>query len=71
MYIWQGRTLAYATLPLAIYATVVIKFVLHHRLSAILGVNHSKFHGRSTSLTGLQYQYTGYSYNLVGVASPY
>ncbi len=38
--------------------------MLHHRFSAILVVNHSKFQGRSTFLTGLQYQYTGYSYNL-------
>ncbi len=53
------------------YATLVIEFVLHHRFSAVLVINHSKFHGRSTSLTDLQYQYTGYSNNLVGVASPY
>ncbi len=37
---------------------------------AILVVNLTKFHGRSTFLTGLQYQYTGYSYNLEGVAAP-
>ncbi len=37
---------------------------------AILVVNLTKFHGRSTFLTGIQYQYTGYSYNLEGVASP-
>ncbi len=42
----------------------------HQRLSAILVVNRSTFHGRSTALTGLQYQFTGYSYNLVGVVSP-
>ncbi len=29
--------------------------------------NHSKFQGRSTSLPGLQNQYTGYSYNLASV----
>ncbi len=34
-------------------------------------VNHSKFQGLSTSLPVLQNQYTGYSYNLVGGASPY
>ncbi len=53
------------------YATLVIKFVPHHRFNAILVVNHSKFHGCSTSFTGLQYQHTGYSYNLARVASPY
>ncbi len=42
-----------------------------HRFSDILVVSHSKFHGRSTSLPGLQCRYTGDSYNLVGVASPY
>ncbi len=45
--------------------------VLHHRSSAILDVNHSNFHGRSTPLSGLQYQYTGYSHNPVDAASPY
>ncbi len=34
-------------------------------------LNHSKFQGRSTSLTGLQNQYTGYNYNLADVVSPY
>ncbi len=58
-------------LRIRFYATLVIKFVLHHRFSAILVIDHSKFHGRSTSLTGLEYQYPGYSYNLAGVASPY
>ncbi len=29
-------------------------------------LNHSKFQGRSTFLTGLQYLYTGYSINLAG-----
>ncbi len=53
------------------YDTLVIKFVLHHRFSAVLVVNHFKFHERSTSLAGLQNQYTGNSYNLAGVASPY
>ncbi len=52
------------------YATLAIKLVLHYRFSAILLVNHFKFHGSSTSLAGLQYQHTGYSYNLVGVVSP-
>ncbi len=33
--------------------------------------NFEDLYKYDTSLTGLQYQYTGYSYNLVGVASPY
>ncbi len=35
----------------------------------LLAISHSNFRGRSPPLTGLQYQYTGYSYNLAGVAS--
>ncbi len=32
--------------------------------------SHSKYQGRCTSLTGLQNQYAGYSYNLEGIVSP-
>ncbi len=50
--------------------------MLFQKILRILGnrfsyVNHSKFQGLSTSLTVLQNQYTGYSYNLVDGASPY
>ncbi len=45
---------------------MVVEFVLQQRFSDLNYVNHSKFQGRSTSLNGLQYQYTGYSINLAG-----
>ncbi len=42
------------------------------RLTSLAGLQYGlQFHGRLTSLAGLQYQHTGYSYNLVGVVSPY
>ncbi len=63
------------------YTTLVIEFVLHHRLlyylSAICAISAilvmkviPTFKDVQRLLAGLQNQYTGYSYNLAGVASP-
>ncbi len=48
-----------------------MKTVLDQIKCYLSNINHSKFQGRSTSLTGLRNQYTGYSFTLARVASPY
>ncbi len=53
------------------YTTLVIEFVFHYIFSACLRYeNHANFRWRSTSSTGIQNQYSGYSDNLAGGAPP-